>query len=830
MVTTKVLYILGHSTIGLLLSLIHILHVSTLFENQTKFSHLSGLERELSLSPQEAFYYQFYKRLITANSMEDGINSLINDNLTQYDEVLTINSLRRFHIMPEVVLAFLYRNFMSLANSLNIPTVNCYYVEPDENSKIDDPKVFVNCDGLGEAIYFYLAIIWSLSAITVFLLYMYGYFLHRNFVAGCAVIVYFFCTHESATNIHRTPMSRHNFAIPFIIWQTFYLNLYVDRHIFSNDNNRHEGSHHRNYAMITSLVIFSTIANLCWEMSSNIFLAQTLAIFLVLQIQNKNGIPYISSGLVFDFAVTQVISNCLCYFLMYGNIKFLISGNMSTNIALIVYLVRMKVMRLPTEEENANFRSPYKRFFYVLFFFLSTSWFIQDLMDRFAPYGQSDNTSSYHIDLIFSMLHLKLPNFYSLLTYYKDNSHDLINVVTLRILHARRRKIDEDALEMQERAKNYVIEDFLETNRITMKDLSDPKTEKKIQENLEILEACNYDYQLFQRRKTSKKIDLKAEKAIFLNDIKKLKTQIQRGEKSKHETAAKLIEACSSNDDDSQRSTEDEKEEQQQKDFKINKNIKKERPEDNVKDDFDSPYQIQPHYAFVLIQTAVIGCIGLRFVLTPFLCLISATLPARSWFKKTSVTSYWIFYMFLVACTFNYPGLKSLRYQYEYKNEFRNPELESLIGWIEKTDQNAVFAAPIELSAHLLLTTKRPITNHPLIEYPDMIERTKSLYSIFSKRQSTEVYNQLVKLRVQFVVIPYESCFLSSKDGVRLIDIFDYIEPENYDKKAFCVSLFQKTNPTFLKVFENVKYIVIQIFSQSIQLELKKKSFPEFNM
>jgi hypothetical protein len=183
--------------------------------------------------------------------MEDGINSLVSDNLTQYDEMLTINSLRRFHIMPEVVLAFLYRNFMSLANSLNIPTVNCYYVEPDENSKIDDPKVFVNCDGLGEAIYFYLAITWSLSAITIFLLYMYGYFLHRNFIAGCAAIVYFFCTHESATNIHRAPMTRHNFAIPFIIWQTFYLNLYVDRHIFSSDHTRVEGTHHRNFAMVS---------------------------------------------------------------------------------------------------------------------------------------------------------------------------------------------------------------------------------------------------------------------------------------------------------------------------------------------------------------------------------------------------------------------------------------------------------------------------------------------------------------------------------------------------------------------------------------------------
>lgn len=764
--------------------------------------------------------------------------------------------------MPEVIMAFLYRNFMLLAAYFNIPTVNCYYVEPDVNSTIDDSKVFVNCEGLGEPIFFYLAIIWSLSAITIFLLYMYGYFLHRSFFAGFATIVYYFCSHETATNVHRAPMMRHNFAIPFIIWLTFYLNIYVERHVFSKDN-RKDGTHHRNYAMIVSIVIFSTISNVFWDMSSNIFLAQSLALFLVLQINDKNGTPYITCGLVFDYAMSQVIANCLSYFLMYGNTKFLISGSMSTNIALIIYIVRMRVVRLPTEEENPNFRVGWRRFFYVLFFFLSTCWFIQDLMDRFNPYVP-DNTNSYHVDLIMSMLHLKLPNFYTLLTYYRDSSIDVINVVTLRVyclvfifknlsifisikfyqlLDTRRRKIDEkslETLEMQERAKNYVIEDFLETNRITMKDLQDPKTELRIQENIKLLEACNYNYQVYKMRKAAKKADIRVEKANFMNDIRKLKTQIQSKSKLEKKTinfelsGGKIdeIPTPESSEDENNCDKEDPETEEEEIDDKNVKSDTEEKKDSSNEQKPTNPYHIQPYYAFALLQTLLVGFIGLKFVLTPFLCLISATLPSRKWFRSTSATTYLIFYVFLVSCTLNYPGLKSLRYQYEYKNEFRNQELESLIGWIEKTDQNAVFAAPLELSAHILLTTKRPVVNHPLIEYPEMIERTKNLYTIFSKRSSTDIYNNLVKLRVQYVVIPYETCFLASKnDGVRVIDIFDYIEPENYDKKAFCVSLFQKSNPTFLKVFENSKYIVIQIFSQSIQLELrKKKTFPEVQM
>jgi Q-cell neuroblast polarisation len=86
--------------------------------------------------------------------MEEGLSSLVADNITEFNEGLTINSIRRFHIMPEVILSFLYRHFMLLAAYLNIPVINCYYVEPDENSKIDDEKVFVNCEGLGEPIFF----------------------------------------------------------------------------------------------------------------------------------------------------------------------------------------------------------------------------------------------------------------------------------------------------------------------------------------------------------------------------------------------------------------------------------------------------------------------------------------------------------------------------------------------------------------------------------------------------------------------------------------------------------------------------------------------------
>lgn len=126
-------------------------------------------------------------------------------------------------------------------------------------------------------------------------------------------------------------------------------------------------------------------------------------------------------------------------------------------------------------------------------------------MERFISHlYHNEATASYHLDILLTMFHIKLPSFYTLLTYYRENVHEIVSLGTLRVycvvfifknlsvyiaikfydmLHQK----NEAVHEIQERAKNYVIEDFLESNRITMKDLSDPKTEKRIQKDLGVL-------------------------------------------------------------------------------------------------------------------------------------------------------------------------------------------------------------------------------------------------------------------------------------------------------------------------------------------------------
>lgn len=144
----------------------------------------------------------------------------------------------------------LYKQFIILSSQFNLPTIVCWTVER-ENPKLDS---VISCEGFGEPIYFYLSVLWSLSGITVFLLYFYGFFLCRNLFGGLAAVAYYFTVHDNVTNIHKTPMLRENFAFPFILMQALYVHLYIDRSNYDSNHSKNVSTsyiHSRNYGMVS---------------------------------------------------------------------------------------------------------------------------------------------------------------------------------------------------------------------------------------------------------------------------------------------------------------------------------------------------------------------------------------------------------------------------------------------------------------------------------------------------------------------------------------------------------------------------------------------------
>ena len=69
-------------------------------------------------------------------------------------------------------------------------------------------------------------------------------------------------------------------------------------------------------------------------------------------------------------------------------------------------------------------------------------------------------------------------------------------------LHKRRRRqpkeTDSDRIQ---RAKNYLLEDYLEENKLLMHELANIEKNEEIQESIELLKSVGYDYDRFKAEK-----------------------------------------------------------------------------------------------------------------------------------------------------------------------------------------------------------------------------------------------------------------------------------------------------------------------------------------
>lgn len=90
---------------------------------------------------------------------------------------------------------------------------------------------------------------------------------------------------------------------------------------------------------------------------------------------------------------------------------------------------------------------------------------------------------------------------------------------------------EEDEVEPREhvieRAKKYLLEDFIEENRITLKDMNNLKNEDSLNELLKLLAKCDYDYERFKKEREQLIANKSVDHTDFFNEIKMLKKQIK---------------------------------------------------------------------------------------------------------------------------------------------------------------------------------------------------------------------------------------------------------------------------------------------------------------
>ncbi|KAM7176766.1 protein C-mannosyl-transferase DPY19L1 [Macrochelys suwanniensis] len=278
---------------------LHWCHITTLFENDRHFSHLSTLEREMAFRTEMGLYYSYFKTIVEAPSFWNGMWMIMNDKLTEYP--LLINTLKRFNLYPEVVLASWYRIYTGIMDFIGLQTKTCWTVNRGEGlSPVE------SCEGLGDPASFYVAVIFLLNGVMMSLFFIYGTYLSGSRLGGLVTVSCYFFNHGECTRVMWTPPLRESFSYPFLVLQMLLLT-YILR-----TPNINRGS-------LIALCVSNVFFMLPWQFAQFVLLTQIASLFAVYVV------GYIDSLKLQKILCAHMASLALCFILMFGNSMLLTS-------------------------------------------------------------------------------------------------------------------------------------------------------------------------------------------------------------------------------------------------------------------------------------------------------------------------------------------------------------------------------------------------------------------------------------------------------------------------------------------------------------------------
>lgn len=217
------------------LGLLCCIYVATLHENDLWFSNIKEVEREISFRTECGLYYSYYKQMLQAPSISEGLSELIHDNLTESKR--TINLLQRMNIYQEVFLSVLYRL---------LPIQS--YLEP---------------------VYFYIYTVFSLQAVYVIGLYLTAWLLSGSWMAGALTGVWYILNRIDTTRVEFTISLRENWSLPFFALQVATITCYL----------RPQLTVLQQKVMVWLMYVATFCFCLTWQFNQFILLVQALIIY-----------------------------------------------------------------------------------------------------------------------------------------------------------------------------------------------------------------------------------------------------------------------------------------------------------------------------------------------------------------------------------------------------------------------------------------------------------------------------------------------------------------------------------------------------------------------
>ncbi|TRY80206.1 hypothetical protein DNTS_017765 [Danionella cerebrum] len=265
----KILCLFTGSIVGVSLGLLCCIYVATLHENDQWFSNIKEVEREISFRTECGLYYSYYKQMLKAPSIQQGLYELIHDNTTESKR--TVNILQRMNVYQEVFLSILYRQ-------LPIQT----YLEP---------------------IYFYIYTVFALQTVYVIALFITSWLLSDSWLAGALSGVWYILNRVDTTRVEFTISLRENWSIPFFALQVAAITCYLRPHL--------KPMHQR--VLLWIMFVSTFCFSLTWQFNQFILLVQALIFFTL------DCLDFLSAEQVVYLYLIQVSSLILVWLLQFCN-------------------------------------------------------------------------------------------------------------------------------------------------------------------------------------------------------------------------------------------------------------------------------------------------------------------------------------------------------------------------------------------------------------------------------------------------------------------------------------------------------------------------------
>ncbi|KAL4714815.1 hypothetical protein ACJJTC_002674 [Scirpophaga incertulas] len=234
--------------------------------------------------------------------------------------------------------------------------------------------------------------------------------------------------------------------------------------------------------------------------------------------------------------------------------------------------------------------------------------------------------------------------------------------------------------------------------------------------------------------------------------------------------------------------------------------------------------KIEADVFYCIAQLIVYGVMAvlvmrLKLLFVTQLCIVSGLLMKTKYYLTPQNKEQRLKYSsiaWLLLAALGHSLYRNISQELSYISEFQDPMLEELLVWVSNhTHQGAAFAGSMSLMATVMLSTRRPIVVHPHYEHVEARQRTYAVYKAYGRFPSTELYDELTKLGVSYLILESRLCYGRSSENCTFEEIWEHERPDLTREPLLCRQLH--TADHFYQLFKNSHYAVYRMHDLSVQ-------------